>query len=199
MPGTQHQIPRFPRVIGCVDGTHIKIQAPGGEDAKIYGNRKGYFSMHVQVVSDAHLRNSDIVCRWLGSTHDVTIFNNSRICARFELGEFDNSLLLGDSGYIIKPFLLTPVLNQVTRAEQLLNESQIRPRNTVERCFGVWKRRSVLAYGMICSLYTTLAAVVSTAVLHNIAVNATEDSPPPLKKLMLMDWNISFRKEKLLT
>nr|CAI5836612.1 unnamed protein product [Callosobruchus analis] len=34
---------RFPRVVGAIDGTHIRIQSPGGEDAEVFGNRKGFF------------------------------------------------------------------------------------------------------------------------------------------------------------
>ncbi|GBP01898.1 Putative nuclease HARBI1 [Eumeta japonica] len=40
----------FPNVIGCVDGTHIPIQSCGGDEAELFRNRKGYFSINVQVV-----------------------------------------------------------------------------------------------------------------------------------------------------
>lgn len=32
---------RFPNVIGCIDGTHIPIQSPGGDQAELFRNRKG--------------------------------------------------------------------------------------------------------------------------------------------------------------
>lgn len=38
----------FPRVVGAIDGTHIKINAPT-EDAQSYINRKGTHSIQVQV------------------------------------------------------------------------------------------------------------------------------------------------------
>jgi hypothetical protein len=38
---------RFPRVIGALDGTHVKIISPGGEDGEIFRNRKSYFSINV--------------------------------------------------------------------------------------------------------------------------------------------------------
>lgn len=38
---------RFPCVIGCVDGTHIRIQAPH-ENENGYVNRKGFHSINVQ-------------------------------------------------------------------------------------------------------------------------------------------------------
>ncbi|KAK9751500.1 hypothetical protein QE152_g4953 [Popillia japonica] len=84
--------------------------------------------------------NLEMVCCWeivdMESSHI-----NSRIKARFEVNEFGNGLLLGDSGHGIKPYLITPLLNSVTDAEQLFNESQIRSRKVVERLFDVWKRR----------------------------------------------------------
>ncbi|KAH1021511.1 hypothetical protein HUJ04_011016, partial [Dendroctonus ponderosae] len=40
--------PRFPRVVGVIDCTHIKIESPGGSDAEVFRIRKGYFSINVQ-------------------------------------------------------------------------------------------------------------------------------------------------------
>ena len=41
----------FPGVIGCVDGTHVRIQAPS-EDEAVYVNRKGWHSVNVQAICD---------------------------------------------------------------------------------------------------------------------------------------------------
>ncbi|KAJ8917027.1 hypothetical protein NQ315_012945, partial [Exocentrus adspersus] len=174
-----HNVARFPRVIGLVDGTHIKIQSPGGDDAEIYRNKKGYFSINVQVTCDADLKLQDVVARWPGSAHDSTMFINSHLRFRFENGEFPNSFLIGDSGYALKNYFLTPLANPVTRSEQLYNESLIRTRNIVERVIGIWKRRfPVLAYGMRIKLETVLTTIVATAVLHNIAREMNEPEPP---------------------
>lgn len=40
---------KFPKVIGAIDGTHIKIVAPK-LDRDAYINRKGYHSMQLQVL-----------------------------------------------------------------------------------------------------------------------------------------------------
>ncbi|KAJ8915256.1 hypothetical protein NQ315_014763 [Exocentrus adspersus] len=179
-----YRIAHFPRVVGCIDGTHIKIQSPGGEDGEVFRNRKSIFSLNVQVVGGPNLKIQDIVARWPGSTHDAVIFNNSRILGRFENDEFGNGILLGDSGYVLKPFLLTPLLNPVTRAEQLYNESHIRTRNSVERLFGVWKRRfPVLAYGFRCKMDVIMTSIVATAVLHNMAIDMREGLPPPPEEI----------------
>lgn len=41
----------FPGVIGCVDGTHIRIKSPGEDLKRMYYNRKGYYSINATVVS----------------------------------------------------------------------------------------------------------------------------------------------------
>lgn len=174
-----YQISRFPSCLGAVDCTHIKIQSPGGGEAEIYRNRKNYFSINCQAICDANLVIRDVVCRWPGSAHDSTIFNNSSIKAKFERGDFDDYLLLGDRGYPIKPYLITPLRNPQTAAEQLFNESQVRTRNTIERCFGVLKRRfPILALGIKINLQSVEAVIVATAVLHNIARDINAADPP---------------------
>ena len=73
--------------------------------------------------------------------HDSTIFSNSNLCAKFENNEIEASLLVGDAGYPFKNYLLTPLAQINNRGENLYNEALIRTRNTVERSYGVWKRR----------------------------------------------------------
>jgi len=46
-----YQKTHFPNVIRCVDGTHVRIQAPT-EDEPSYVNRKGYPSINVQGICD---------------------------------------------------------------------------------------------------------------------------------------------------
>ena len=46
-----YQIAGFPCVIGCIDCTHIRIQAPS-QNEQNYVNRKGYHCVNVQVICD---------------------------------------------------------------------------------------------------------------------------------------------------
>ncbi|KAB0805309.1 hypothetical protein PPYR_02279 [Photinus pyralis] len=170
-----YNIARFPRVLGAIDCTHVRIKSPGGERAENFRNRKGYFSLNVQVVADSKLRITDIVARWPGSSHDSTIFHNSRLKYRLESGEFRDGLLLGDSGYGVKRYLIPPLANPGNASEHLFNESQIRTRNVVERTFGVWKKRfPILSIGMEQSLPLVQDIIVTTAILHNIACDNGE-------------------------
>ncbi|CAH0730588.1 unnamed protein product, partial [Brenthis ino] len=48
-----YNIARFPKVIGALDCTHIKIISPGGSHAETFRNRKGYMSINVQAICNA--------------------------------------------------------------------------------------------------------------------------------------------------
>lgn len=134
--------------------------------------------MNVQIVGDSDLRIRDVVARWPGSTHDQTIFNNSSLKARFENNGFRNLILLGDSGYALKKYLITPILNPTNEVEHVFNESQIRTRNPIERLFSVLKRRfPILSLGIRVSLETAKTIIIACAVLHNIALNMNEPDP----------------------
>ena len=179
-----YRVAKFPRVIGSLDCTHVKILSPGGENAEVFRNRKGFFSLNVQTLCDSDMKITDVVARWPGSSHDSTIFNNSVLRARFESGEInDGSLIIADSGYPNKPYLLTPLANPSSREEHLYNESLIRTRNCVERSYGVWKRRfPILSTGIRLHLNKVQSIIVATAVLHNICCINKDINLPALEE-----------------
>jgi len=168
----------LPGVIGAVDCTHVPIQSPGGDQAEIYRNRKGYFSVNVQLVTDYNMFVMDVVARWPGSVHDSTIFDSSYIRAKFEAGQIQGGYLVGDAGYPCRVYLLTPVAHPTTAAERDFNEAQIKARTSIERANGLLKRRfPILKYGLRVKLERTLPIIVATTVLHNIARIMGEDEP----------------------
>ncbi|XP_015373561.1 PREDICTED: putative nuclease HARBI1 [Diuraphis noxia] len=135
-----YEMYNFPRVIGAIDCTHIRIQSPKSDIGEQFRNRKGYFSFNVQAVCNSKMDITNIVARWPGSVHDSTIFENSLLRARFENNEFEGCFLLGDGGYPCRNYLMTPLLNPTTNAELKYQKSQIGTRNIFERVFGVLKR-----------------------------------------------------------
>lgn len=180
-----HKIGSFPKVIGAIDCTHVPIASPGGNKAEYFRNRKDYFSINVQVICDADNYIRNIVARWPGGSHDSHIFNSSNIKGRLEDGEFGNCWLLGDRGYALKPYLLTPLTNPITRGEKLYNESHIRTRNVVERTFGCWKRRfPAIGSKLRTKIDRIQPIIVATAVLHNICKKYNEIQPPDLVPLV---------------
>lgn len=177
--GKFFEIGTFPTVAGTIDCTHVKVSGQGGSDGELFRNRKQFFSINVQSVSNADLSFQDIVARWPGSTHDSHIFRQSRLKSRFEDGEFQQGLLLGDGGYKLETYLMTPIRNPRNDKECNYNRVQILVRNTVERKYGVWKRRfPCLVFGLRCKLETALAVIVACAVVHNLCIQQKDEAPP---------------------
>jgi len=122
------------------------------------------------VVSGPEQKILDIVVRHPGSTHDAVIFNRSSLRCRFELGQLDG-ILVGDSGYACRRYLITPIIRPETVAEVRYNTAHKKTRVIVEQLFGVWKRRfPCLQYGLRTKLTTSVAIVCATAVLHNLCI-----------------------------
>lgn len=171
-----YNIAKFPGVIGAIDCTHIRIACPAADQrARFWCVRKHMYSINVQAVCDAKMTIINIVARWPGSTHDSRIFRNSKIYTELENEIFGDVHLLGDSGYACLPFLMTPYLVPSSKSEENYNFAHSKTRTTIERCFGILKRRyPCLHYGIRTKLSTTLAVVIACAILHNISIQAND-------------------------
>ncbi|XP_071576506.1 putative nuclease HARBI1 [Temnothorax nylanderi] len=107
----------LPSIDGAIDCTHIRLVHTRLQNVdEIFRNRKGYFSLNVQIIVGPRTEILDIVPEWPGSEHDSRIFQNSRIYMRYRQGELDG-ILVGDAGYPALPFLLTPIGNPTTDEE----------------------------------------------------------------------------------
>ncbi|KAL2080719.1 hypothetical protein ACEWY4_024512 [Coilia grayii] len=151
------------------------------ENEPIYLCRKGFPALNVQVVCDHRGVFTDIVARWPGSTHDAYVWANSALCQVAEGGGFGGCWLLGDSGYPLRPYLLTPFQQPNTAAEARYNRAHIATRAIVERAIGRWKQRfrclSKMAGGVQLHPVKCCAVAVVTAQLHNMAVRANVPLP----------------------
>lgn len=106
---------------------------------------------------------------WPGSVHDSRIFENSQI--KNVLQNANHAHVLGDSGYPLKTYLLTPFGNPHTAAEIRYNNAQSRTRMRVECTFGILKRRfACLDSKLRTQLQTTIATIISCFVLHNYCI-----------------------------
>ena len=99
---------RLPTVIGAVDCTHIEILKPGqalhGDE---YICRKGYPSVNVQATCNALEQFTSISAEWPGSVHDARVWRRSPI--RGIMTKYNGAVcLIGDSGYALSPWLITP-------------------------------------------------------------------------------------------
>ncbi|KAJ1189009.1 hypothetical protein NDU88_005762 [Pleurodeles waltl] len=82
--------------------------------------------------------------------------------------------LIGDSGYPNLPWLLTPVRNPQTRAEERYNEAHGRTRRIIERTFGVLKARfrclHMTGGSLMYSPKKVCHIIVACCMLHNLAL-----------------------------
>jgi len=123
-----------------VDGTLIKILAPS-EFEEQYVDRKNEHSLNIMLVCGPNLKFYDASVRWPGSTHDSRVFRNSRLFERLNGGwrPFPGAYLLGDSGYPMREYLLTPIANPQNHAEQQFNRAHKKTRRIIECAIGVLK------------------------------------------------------------
>lgn len=136
-------------------------------------------------ICDCNLKILSVISRFPGATHDAAIWQVSEDKAELqrchERGD-KNSWILGDSGYPLQPWLLTPYANPVSAQQIKFNEKHISTRNVIERCNGVLKNRfrclsadNVLRYSPL-----KVSKIINVCcALHNICLE--ENVPPSLQ------------------
>lgn len=171
----------FPGIVGAIDCTHIAIQAPPYENPEMPGilflNRKGYYSINTQVIVDSSLKILAINAKFPGSVHDSAIWSTSQVKQHMEqnfVNGDNSSWFIGDSGYPLQPFLITPILGEnLTNQESTFNRVHKISRNVVERFNGVFKGRfRCLLKHRVLHYKPVMAAkiIYACAIFHNICV-----------------------------
>ena len=162
----------FPLLIGSIDGTHVPILAPP-QNEDVFVNRKNFHSINIQAISDCNLKFIDIIAKWPGGTHEAFIWRSSGVnhnIANVEI-PVTNGWFLGDSGYPLRPNLLTPILSPETPDQRRHNRAFVKARKNIE--FDLesgkldgdrWTKQEVHCYfpGRVCRL------AVETILLHNV-------------------------------
>ena len=179
-----YRIANFPNVLGCIDGTQIQILSPVLNE-NIYVCRKGFHSLNVQAICNAQLEFINIVAKYPGSAHDSFIWHNCAVYHYMEQHTAQHQRwLLGDSGYPLSSFLMTPIMNATTPAEMNYNKKHSQTRNTVERAFGPLKMRFRCLHntgGCLQSPPERCAQIITAcAVLHNMCVSNAVPVPDEL-------------------
>lgn len=98
--------------------------------------------------------------------------------------------LLGDAGYPLQPWLLTPIQDaEPNTPEAVYNEHHCRTRNIAERGFAVWKNRFRCLKKDRVLHYSHAKAgqiIYSCAILHNICRKYNIADPDPVEENNLM-------------
>ncbi|XP_071149239.1 putative nuclease HARBI1 [Mytilus edulis] len=197
----------FPNVVGSIDGTHIRITGPS-IDEPAFVNRKGFRSTNVQAICDHEGqinygttfstfvtiiflfkgRFTNISARWPGSAHDSHVFRTSAIGQHLEnvYQGIGQGVLLGDSGYPCRQFLLTPYRQPAAgRGQARFNRRHCLTRSTIERTFGIWKKRfHILGSEIRMKPDKACRIIIACGILHNIAIMRNE---PEVAEEQLID------------
>uniref|UniRef100_UPI003AAED5E2 putative nuclease HARBI1 n=1 Tax=Centroberyx gerrardi TaxID=166262 RepID=UPI003AAED5E2 len=183
----------IPGIFGCIDGTHVRIQAPS-KNEYLFVNRKGFHSINVQVVCDADMKLIDVVARWYGSAHDARILRDSALARVCEEGRL-SGIMLGDSGYPLKKWLMTPVMVPRMEQERQYNYVHSRTRSIIERCIGVLKRRfNCLHCEIRMEPERACTIICAAAVLHNICI--AKRVPLPVEDLGPVEAEVEHIREQ---
>ncbi|XP_050321016.1 putative nuclease HARBI1 [Bactrocera neohumeralis] len=164
---------KIPSVMGCIDGTHIKIVGPKHNKHSFY-NRKGYFSLNALVVCDQKMRFRFIDASHPGACHDSLVWNVSEL-KRHICNNRSNFWMLGDAGYPLESFLLTPYRTpEEGSVEAKFNLAHSRCRNIIERAIGLLKSRWRCLLGARELYYSPqkAAKIFNVCVmLHNLCIH----------------------------
>ncbi|XP_067625808.1 putative nuclease HARBI1 [Eurosta solidaginis] len=160
-------------VIGAIDCTHVALICPQKNDpsrpCSLYMNRKGYYSVNVEAVCDENLRFLSVDATFPGSCHDSGIWTTSNV--RAFMSDQRGSLLIGDQGYPLEPWLITPLAEPATPREEKFNKVHCKARNVIERGFGCVKSRfrCLAQHRTLHYSPETVTKIVNACfILHNI-------------------------------
>ena len=112
------------------------------------------------------------VAKWPGSVHDARILRESPLFEAFESSNKPLSgYILGDSGYMLRDWLMTPISAVRSAKDEAYNKALCGTRCTVERCIGVLKRRwHCLHTELRVSPQRACQIICACVILHNRAV-----------------------------
>ncbi|KAJ0169386.1 hypothetical protein K1T71_014973 [Dendrolimus kikuchii] len=150
---------KMPGILGCIDCTHIAIVRP---------------------VCDADMQITSVDASYGGSTHDAFIWNAHPIKSHLEHIN-ESTWLLGDSGYPLRKFLMTPIINAAPDTpESHYTDIHVRTRNIIERTIGLLKARfRCLLVHRVLHYKPEMAGSITNAcvILHNICNKANISVP----------------------
>ena len=150
----------FHHCCGCIDGKHVRIQAPP-HSGSLYYNYKGFFSIIMLALVDANYKFMYVDVGAYGADSDAGIF---RECGLYHALEQDKAglpasqplqdgdtdipyFLVGDDAFALRSWMMKPhSKREMTAAERIFNYRLSRARRIVENAFGILANRYVHIY-----------------------------------------------------
>ncbi|KAE8696335.1 hypothetical protein F3Y22_tig00110674pilonHSYRG00020 [Hibiscus syriacus] len=169
--------PYFIDCVGALDGTHIRASVPPNIQGR-FRSRKGGTTQNVLAAITFDLKFTYVLAGWEGSAHDSRVLTNALTRRRgFSIPE--GKYYLADAGYGIRNEIISPYrgvryhLKEFTNhrpenAKELFNLRHSSLRTTVERVFGILKKRfRVLDAEPFWDFQTQVDVVLACTIIHN--------------------------------
>ncbi len=186
VPRQLYDMARMPCVSGCVDGTMIPILAPT-ENEPHFVDRHGRHSINAMLVGGPGYRFYYCSANWPGSVNDCRVLKNSSLLRKFASGwrPFTNAILLGDSIYPCKEWLIPPIPEALIKSDQekSFNASHMSTRRMIESSIGILKNKfPCLNFNRVKSPKYACEIIKACTALHNVALKYKAPiipDPPP--------------------
>lgn len=147
----------FPNCLGAIDGKHVVINKPY-HSGSLYYNYKGFCSIVIMAVTDAHCRFIMVDVGSYGKNSDGGTFANTNFGKRFREGKLDfpedkplpftqeavPHVLVGDEAFPLHKHLMRPYPGDELpnhEDKKIFNLRLSRARNTSEDGFGILSKR----------------------------------------------------------
>ena len=178
----------FPNCLGCIDGKHVVIQAPG-KSGSAYYNYKKSFSIVLLAVCDAKYQFTLVDIGEPGRKSDSGIYATSELGRAIESntlnypkgevkidGYHDNIkfpyVFLSDEGFALKKHMMRPYPShantQYNKSEVIFNYRLSRARRVIENTFGILATRFRIFRRPIIANVDNIRFITRAAVaLHN--------------------------------
>lgn len=187
----------LPGIVGAIDGTHFHIRKPNISPEDYFYFKSGGYTMQCQAVVDRDRKFIDLSVGMPGSTNDARqlrrsmLYHRATTTALFNPSEAVEGFvpyLVGDKGYPILPWLITPYRDLGGRRsvqETLFNRKLSRARSVVENAFGILKQ-SFRELHSASDLHVTLLpdVVVCCSILHNLLLGQSSDEVDRLLEML---------------
>lgn len=173
------QLSGIPNIIGCIDGSCIKIRKPARKIWSTNTNRHDQTSLTMQAVCDSENRFLDVFTEVPGKVHDdSSIFTLSSLFTRLENICAGKYHILGDGAYEIREWLLTPYRNcgNSPLAKKSYIDHFYTARVVTENSFSMLKNRfrQLMCVEML-EVDRMSKFIISCCVLHNICIECDDE------------------------
>lgn len=180
----------FPMCIGALDGKHIRLKKPPNTGSQ-YWNYKGYCSLVLMALVDAHGRFLIIDVGSFGSSSDGGIFKDSTFWKLLQNDKLDvpnpepipNTdivvpyTFVADEAFPLQTNMMRPFPNRdLNDQKRIFNYRLSRARRQVECAFGVMANMWRLLHKAIeTNVHSANNSVKAICVLHNFILNKEPD------------------------